>query len=195
MLPFRKVLCPPTSRRPRSRGVSGARSSAPLPRLLCLAHVVAGLPDAAPDLNYTFRVPEYEAALKADASAKLSALASRLGGEGVQTDYVVGHGTPARDRAHSPRVGRRRHHHRHARPDGSPRTLRVGRRTRVAAARCPVITVRSHSLTAAASSQSVLHRRWFSASEPRRCGSEDERRDHRGDVDPESQRLAGLSSG
>ena len=93
MLPFRKVLCPTDFSAPSEAAVSAALEVARhFHASLCLAHVVAGLPDAAPDLNYTFRVPEYEAALKADASAKLSALASRLGGEGVQTDYVVGHG-------------------------------------------------------------------------------------------------------
>ena len=98
MLPFRKVLCPTDFSAPSEAAVTAALEVARhFHASLCLAHVVAGLPDTAPDLNYTFRVPEYEAALKADAEARLKALASRLGGAGVQADYVVGHGNAGRE--------------------------------------------------------------------------------------------------
>lgn len=98
MLPFTKVLCPTDFSASSEAAVSAALELARHFRApLCLVHVVAGLPDAAPDLNYTFRVPEYEAALRADAEARLKALAGRLGGEGVKTDYLVGHGNAGRE--------------------------------------------------------------------------------------------------
>lgn len=98
MLPFRKVLCPTDFSAPSEAAVSAALEVARhFHASLCLVHVVGGLPPAAPDLNYTFRVPEYEAALEADAAARLKTLASRLGGEGVDADYRVGRGQAGRE--------------------------------------------------------------------------------------------------
>jgi nucleotide-binding universal stress UspA family protein len=98
MLPFRKVFCPTDFSAPAEAAVAAALEVARhFHASLCLVHVVAALPAPAPDVNYTFRVPEYEAALHADATAKLKTLASRLGGEGVHTEYAVGHGSAGRE--------------------------------------------------------------------------------------------------
>lgn len=93
MLPFKTILCPTDFSVPSEAGVTAAAEVARhFHATLRLVHVVAALPAPTPDLNYTFRVPEYEAALHAGAGEKLKQLAARLCGEGLTPEYSVGHG-------------------------------------------------------------------------------------------------------
>jgi len=98
MLPFRTVLCPTDFSEPSEAAVAAAAELARhFHAALRLVHIVPAIPAHAPDLNYTFRVPEYEAALHTDATEKLKALAARLCGEGVSPEFNVGHGDPGRE--------------------------------------------------------------------------------------------------
>jgi nucleotide-binding universal stress UspA family protein len=98
MLPFRTVLCPTDFSVSSEAAVSAATELARhFHASLRLVHVVPALPSQAPDLNYTFRVPEYEAALRTDAEEKLKQLAARLCGEGLAPEFSVGHGDPGRE--------------------------------------------------------------------------------------------------
>ena len=98
MLPFKTILCPTDFSVPSETAVTAAAEVARhFHATLRLVHVVAALPAPAPDLNYTFRVPEYEAVLHAEADEKLKQLATRLCGEGVTPEYSVGHGDAGRE--------------------------------------------------------------------------------------------------
>jgi nucleotide-binding universal stress UspA family protein len=98
MLPFKTILCPTDFSVPSEAAATAAAEAARhFHATLRLVHVVAALPAPAPDLNYTFRVPEYEAALHAEAGENLKQLAARLGGEGFTPEYSVGHGDAGRE--------------------------------------------------------------------------------------------------
>ena len=98
MLPFRTILCPTDFSVPSEAAVTAAVELARhFHATLRLIHVVPALPTQAPDLNYTFRVPEYEAALRADAEEKLKQLAARLCGEGLTPEFSVGQGDPGHE--------------------------------------------------------------------------------------------------
>ena len=98
MLPFRTILCPTDFSVPSETAVTAAvELTRHFHATLRLVHVVPALPAPRPDLNYTFRVPEYEAALHAEASEKLKQLAARLCGEGVSSESSIGHGDAGRE--------------------------------------------------------------------------------------------------
>jgi nucleotide-binding universal stress UspA family protein len=98
MLPFKTVLCPTDFSVPSEAAVSAAVEVARhFQATLHLVHVVPALPAPTPDLNYTFRVPEYEAALHAEANEKLKQLAARLCGEGLSPEHSIGHGDAGRE--------------------------------------------------------------------------------------------------
>jgi len=98
MLPFQKVLCPTDFSGPSEAGIAaGLELARHFRATLQLVHVVAALPAPAPDLNYTFRVPEYEAALHALAREKLEQIAAGLRADGVSVEFTIGHGDAGRE--------------------------------------------------------------------------------------------------
>ena len=98
MLPFKKILCPTDFSRPSESGLAAAVELATHFRAaLRLVHVVPALPATKNDPNYTFRVPEYEAALHAEARERLDAMASQIGSAGLVVDHAIGHGHAGRE--------------------------------------------------------------------------------------------------
>jgi len=98
MLPFQKVLCPTDFSAPSEAGIAAALELARyFGATLYLVNVVPALPAPVPDRDYTFRVPEYEAALHASAHEKLERVAERLRAEGVPVESAIGHGDPGRE--------------------------------------------------------------------------------------------------
>jgi nucleotide-binding universal stress UspA family protein len=98
MLPFRKVLCPTDFSGPSQDALSAAVEIArEFSAALRLVHVVPAFPPTTGDPNVTFRVPEYEAALRRDAREKLEDLSVRLQNAGVTPEYAIGEGDPGRE--------------------------------------------------------------------------------------------------
>lgn len=98
MLPFQKVLCPTDFSAPSETALGAAIELAThFHAVVHLVHVVPALPATQDDPNYTFRVPEFEAALHAEAGEKLTALAARLGASGVSANFTVGNGDAGRE--------------------------------------------------------------------------------------------------
>jgi nucleotide-binding universal stress UspA family protein len=98
MLPFQKVLCPTDFSGPSEAGIAAALElGRHFGATLHLVHVVAALPAPAPDINYSFRVPEYEAALHALARERLEQTAARLRAVGVSVEFTIGHGDAGRE--------------------------------------------------------------------------------------------------
>jgi len=98
MLPFQKVLCPTDFSESSDAGIAaGLELATHFHATMHLVHVVPALPAPSPDRDYTFRVPEYEAALHATAHEKLEQLAGRLRGGGVSVEFTIGHGDAGRE--------------------------------------------------------------------------------------------------
>jgi len=98
MLPFQKILCPTDFSGPSEAALGAAVELATHFRAaLHLVHVVPALPATPDDPNYTFQVPEYEAALHSEAQERLGALASRLGAGGLPVSCAVGNGDAGRE--------------------------------------------------------------------------------------------------
>jgi len=98
MLPFQKVLCPTDFSGPSEAGIAaGLELARHFHATLHLVNVVPALPAPVPDRDYTFRVPEYEAALHASAHEKLEQIAARLRAGGVSVEFTIGHGDAGRE--------------------------------------------------------------------------------------------------
>jgi nucleotide-binding universal stress UspA family protein len=98
MLPFRKVLCPTDFSGPSRDALAAAVEIArEFSAALCLAHVVPAFPPITGDPNVSFRVPEYEAALRRDARVKLAALVAHVRDGAVSPEYTIAEGDPGRE--------------------------------------------------------------------------------------------------
>ena len=98
MLPFKKVLCPTDFSDPSRGALSAAVEMArEFSAALLLVHVVPAFPPIGGDPNVSFRVPEYEEALRRDAREKLDALVMRLHDAGVWPEYTLGEGDSGRE--------------------------------------------------------------------------------------------------
>jgi len=98
MLPFQKVLCPTDFSGPSEAGIAaGLELARHFHATLHLVNVVPALPAPVPDRDYTFRVPEYEAALHASAHEKLEQIAAHLRADGVSVEFTIGHGDAGRE--------------------------------------------------------------------------------------------------
>jgi len=64
---------------------------------LLLVNVVPVLPAVPPDLNYVFKIPEYEKYLHADAAEQLRKAREELVGKNVKVRTMVGHGSAAQE--------------------------------------------------------------------------------------------------
>jgi nucleotide-binding universal stress UspA family protein len=98
MLPFQKILCPTDFSESSEAALAAAIEMASHFRAaLHLVHVVPALPTPKADRNYTFAVPEYEAALHAEAHEKLEAIVARVGRSAASPQYTIGHGDAGRE--------------------------------------------------------------------------------------------------
>lgn len=98
MLPFHRVLCPTDFSEASQAALDAATEmAAHFGAQLHLVHVVPAVPTPKADRNYTFAVPEYEAALHAEAHEKLEAMARRLGTSLKAPEYTIGHGDAGRE--------------------------------------------------------------------------------------------------
>jgi nucleotide-binding universal stress UspA family protein len=98
MLPFRKILCPTDFSEPAETALAAAVELAThFKATVHLVHVVPVLPATQENPNYTFQVPEYEAALHAEALHKLDAMVTRLSAAGVPAERTVGNGEAGRE--------------------------------------------------------------------------------------------------
>jgi len=98
MLPFQKIVCPTDFS--GSSGVAldaAVEMAAHFHARLHLVHVVPALPTPKADRNYTFAVPEFEAALHAEALEKLEAMTARIGATGAVPESTIGHGDAGRE--------------------------------------------------------------------------------------------------
>jgi nucleotide-binding universal stress UspA family protein len=98
MLPFQKILCPTDFSAPAEAALVAALEVAHhFHSTLHLVHVVAALPTTRSDPNYSFHVPEYEAALHAEAREKLESIAAGIRAQGLSVEYAIGHGHAGRE--------------------------------------------------------------------------------------------------
>jgi universal stress protein A len=98
MLPIRKILAPiDFSEVSVETLVQASELTRHFQAELVVVHVIAPVPTLPADPNYSFEVPAYEEALRANSDKQLAEIVGKHVDDDIVTTRIVGYGDPARE--------------------------------------------------------------------------------------------------